>query len=90
MIHFFYPDDPEDIKNDSFYKGSNPDEMIMLFGGSFEKQTLIEYSKELFNNSKTIAFNMCLMHYRETFHALNMPCGEIKEELDLDYVDIFA
>lgn len=90
VIGFFSSEDPDEIKTNYLYSGFNPDETIMLFGGSFDKQSLIELPKDAFPSDKQIPFNVCLMKYRKSFHVLLMPCGEIGEtNVDPDSQDIF-
>lgn len=89
ILAFFYPDDPEEIKEQYIYSGFN-EENILLFGGRLDKQSLVKFSQESQEKGKSYPFNTCLMKYRSSYHVLTMPCGEIQQEVpDPDSQDIF-
>ena len=90
IIGFFASDDSKEVRSNYLYSGFNTEETIMLFGGAFEKQSLIELPEEAKQAQKKIPFNLCIMKYRKSFHILSMPCGEIKQSnVDTDSQDIF-
>lgn len=77
----FYPNDAIAISANPLMKGFNPDKLIMLFGGQFDKAGLItlpyEYNKV---TAKAAQYNNSLMHYYEKFEAVQMPCGKLLED----------
>lgn len=90
IIGFFAPDDEEEIKSNYLYSGFCSDGAIMLFGGEFDKQSLIDLPAEVIQPGKKFPFNVCLMKYRDQYHVVLMPCGEIaKPDVDPDSQDIF-
>lgn len=90
IIGFFAADDVEKIKSNYVYAGFCSAGTIMLFGGEFDKQSLIELPAEAIQTGKQLPFNVCLMKYRDKYHVVLMPCGEIaKTDGDPDSQDIF-
>ena len=78
----FYPNDARQLKMDSFFNEFMNEKLIMLFGGNYDKQDLIqELPVEFYKVNKDIQFNKCIMQYRGKIYSLQMPCGSLKEEI---------
>ncbi len=74
----FYPSE-DDLLVNKLNSRFNPEKLIMLFGGSLDKQSQIRIPYEMTDKEKT-PYNRCLMHYRGNFYRLMMPCGAPEEE----------
>lgn len=81
FIGCFYPNDAGSISANPIMKDFNPDKLIMLFGGQFDRAGLVslpyEYSRL---TSRAGQYNNCLMHYQGKFETLRMPCGKLQED----------
>lgn len=88
VVGCFYPD--EKAMGYPLYAAFNPDELFMLFGGQFSKQTLAALPKEYRQMDKPCAYNRCLMKYREEIYPILMPCGELPVQAENeDDINIF-
>ena len=91
LISFFKADDPDEIKKNYLYSGFNINGISMLFGGDYAKQSIVDLPGEIIAADKSLPFNLCLMRYRQSYHGLLMPCGEMEEIMDdPDSRDIFV
>lgn len=90
IVAFFEPDDSKSISNNLLYSSFNPEEMILLFGGQFDKQVICDLPIDISQASKTLQFNLGLMKYQNSYYPLLMPCGEVVSEIiDEDEQSIF-
>lgn len=73
------PDEDSDLRGNEIHRCFNPDRFILLYGGQFDKQELInlpfEYRKIERPSQK---YNSLLMQYRGGLFPLLMPCGNLK------------
>ena len=76
-VAFFEPDDDKDLKNRSLYSSFNPERIILMLGGRFDRQTICPITITA-GAEKTLPYNKGIMYYRESFHPIAMPCGEIE------------
>lgn len=90
LLAFYAADDPETVKTKQLYTDFDEQQITMLFGGNYHRQVLAELPDEVSRVENNIPFNVCLMRYRNQFHVLTMPCGEIVQaESDPDSQNIF-
>lgn len=90
ILACFETEEKKEIKNKTLYYGFNPDELIMLFGGNFDKQSICQINLPNINNAGTLQFNVALMQYKKDIYPMLMPCGEIKtEDINEDKESIF-
>ena len=79
-VAFFEPDDDKGLKTRSLYSGFNPDKNILMLGGCFDRQKMCP----LPNTSgldQRFAYNKGIMFYKESYHPIIMPCGELENEV---------
>ncbi len=89
IVAGFEPDDNKAVENRLLYYGFNPNGNILLFGGQFNKQDICVLP-ETAGLDKLLQYNVGIMNYRNRFHPILMPCGEIvAAETDEDEQSIF-
>lgn len=89
-IACFHPKKDLSAPEHSMYASLDPNQPILLFGGQFHQQTLCSLSEDDHPAVKVDAFNHGLMRYRQNYHPIQMPCGELPTEtIDEDDVSIF-
>ena len=81
FVACFYPNDGVGLMNNPLMKSYNEDEVLMLFGGQYDKQNMTNLPMDLRKieqiNPKYDRFSF---KYRGNFHTLLMPCGSISED----------
>lgn len=80
LVGMFEPEDIPKQSGKGLYSCFNPERNILLLGGQFHKQNLLDLPKDL-TTEKQIPFNKGLMYYRSGIYPFLMPCGEIEEEV---------
>ena len=89
VIAFFHPNDPDEAKAKLNYSGFNANGNALLFGGLYEKQSLVHVDAKT-KPGQLLPYNHCLMQYRSQQHEFTMPCGEIAgDEEEQDETNIF-
>lgn len=79
----FYPDDDRSISRYSLMKSYNKENFLLLFGGHFDKLPFADIPYEISKLSGlNPAYNQILMKYRNAYHSLTMPCGELNVKPD--------
>ena len=90
-IGCYYPNESKNYMGKKFFTLFESGDLIMLFGGEFQEQTLTSLPRELQGRVKLEAYNRCIMKYRNSFYPLIMPCGELKKTIyDLGEENIFG
>lgn len=91
FVGCFYPNDAKQLIVNSFFEEFINEKLIMLFGGNFHKQGLIqELPAEFYKVNKEIQFNKCIMQYRGKIYSLQIPCGSLDDDvLHEDELSIF-
>ena len=73
-------------------KSFNPDKLVLLFGGQFDKQRAVSLPSEWQRVTEPCSpqnVNKALLHYRHKTCSLLMPCGDLAETgLDEDEREI--
>lgn len=81
FVGCFYPNEGVGLMNNPLMKCYNEDEVLMLFGGQYDKQNMTNLPMDLRKieqiNPKYDRFSF---KYRGNFHTLLMPCGSISED----------
>lgn len=92
IVAGYTPEDDRNLSINSMYTGFNPDHFILLFGGQFQKQYLINLPMEYRRIEKpSQQYNSFLMQYRGNLYPLVMPCGDLKRKTgNPDDEDIMA
>lgn len=85
----FEPDDAKNISSDVLLKNYNPDNLHMMFGGKLDRQGLINLPYKLSDITDTLQYNRCIMHYRNEFYTLQVPCGKISKTEKDEFSSIF-
>lgn len=82
FIGCFYPNDAKQLMGHSFLDMFLNEKMVMLFGGNFHQQGLIqELPSDFYKINKDIPLNKCIMLYRGKMYSLQMPCGSLKDQI---------
>lgn len=94
-FHFlgcFEADDAKKISSDSIYQAFNPSQLILLFGGQFDKQGLVPLSMDYIGISAPMEkYNKGILYYRGKEYPIFMPCGKrVKSETDPDLEAIIS
>ena len=86
------PDEDSQIRSNAIQKCFNPDHFILLYGGQFDKQGLVNLPMEYRRIDKpSKKYNSFLMQYRGGLFPLLMPCGDLeKNNSNPDEEDIIA
>ena len=80
----FEPDDYQQVQSRLLYYGFNPEGNTILFGGQFDKQRICDLPEY------APLYRAKQPHYKNRFHVLMMPCGEVGiSEIDEDEQSIF-
>ena len=92
IIAGYNPDEDRSLSVNSMYTGFNPDHFVLLFGGQFQKQYLIDLPMAYRRIEKpSQQYNSFLMQYRGNLYPLVMPCGDLKKKSENpDDEDIMA
>lgn len=92
-IHFiagFYPDKFQNLLGRGVFQKYIASNLMLLFGDKNEKQSLCNIPREFSQITKNMAWNRYVMNYKEEFHLLEMPCGELpNKKKDPDELSIF-
>lgn len=87
---FFYPNEEDILQKSLLYSCFNPEKMVILIGGSDNKQCLLKVPYKFETKNKQVSFNHCLMNYGNEVYSLIMPLGAVKENLEEDDLPIFG
>lgn len=83
FVGCFYPNEESGYGNNPVLKCFNKDDLLLLFGGQYDKQGFTNLPMDLRRidqmNSK---YDRFMLKYRGDFYALSMPCGEMNAETD--------
>lgn len=63
-----------------FYKNFNPEKVELYLGGQLDKQPLESLPSELAKVSGEMPYHQGIMHYKDKFYPLLMPCGVVTQE----------
>ena len=90
IIHCYEPGDAEAIKEHGIRRIISKGEMVLLFGGLYNRQGLVELDYQYEKIISSVQYNHGLMQYRGHIYELTMPCGHIEEDVVLpDDASIF-
>ena len=78
LIGCYLPGDRIDASASMMKTALNPDAMTILYGGQYDKQTLLSLPNSYSSISDPLPLNRCIMHYRKAFYAMTMPCGDLE------------
>lgn len=75
----FYPED-ENLSMNPIFRNFNKEEFNLLFGGQFQKQWITNLASEFRKMEKINPnYNRYIMKYRNDYHKMIMPCGQLME-----------
>lgn len=77
----FYPEDDSTLSRSCLLKAYNPEGLLLLFGGRYQKALIPGLPYEI-TKADVIEqqYNRFWMKYREAFYPVVMPCGRLEEE----------
>lgn len=77
----FYPNEEGMFSNNPILKCFNKDDLLLLFGGQYDKQSFTNLPMDLRRfEQMNPKFDRYMLKYRGEFHPLFMPCGVINSE----------
>ena len=81
IIAGFLPGDAIQLEGNSVYEQLVKEQVVLLFGGRYDKQGLITpLPPEIYNVKKEIQYNQFVMKYNGSLYSLQMPCGKLKSK----------
>ena len=74
----FYPTDAEGVKRTPLMNSFNPDELLLFFGGRYDKQCMTDLPMDYRRIDKmAVQYNRFMLKYRDEYFPMIMPCGEL-------------
>lgn len=78
----FYPNEEGNIANNPLMKSFNPDELLLLFGGQYDKQCLTMLPMDLRGIEQiNPKYDRFVLKYQGKYNTLLMPCGELNSAI---------
>lgn len=91
FIGGFYPEDNDGLQGDALIKAFAHEQLLMLFGGRYDKQILsLSFPTEFRRMDKASAkYDRFVLKYHDEYYQALMPCGDlVTETADPDDLDI--
>lgn len=81
FIAGFYPNQNASVSRNSLMQAYNEEEMVLFFGGQYDKQSIILNIPTEFRKLEQInpRYDRFVFKYRGNYHSMLMPCGDISE-----------
>lgn len=77
----FYPDEEGNLSSNPLMKSFNRDELLLLFGGRYDKQCMISLPMDLRQFEQiNPKYNRFVLRYQGKYHTMMMPCGKLELE----------
>ena len=82
FIAGFYPNQNASISRHALMQAFNEEEVAMLFGGQYDKQSAVTNLPTEYRRIENInpKYDRFLLKYRGNYHSMMMPCGDISED----------
>ncbi len=79
----FYPEDDSRAARSSLFGLYNPQDLLLLFGGRYNKAQIPNLPYEVAKiDAVQLQYNRFWMKYREVFYPLLMPCGQLQADTE--------
>lgn len=78
----YYPDELADFSKNNVQHWFNRERFILLFGGQYQKQKLVDLPRDIKMEKKLDKYNNFIMQYKSNIYFMTMPCGILQENVE--------